>query len=100
MYPAEDVIIDVDINGSANWVEMAEFTISDRKLKKNIKLVGKSLSGLKIYSFEYIDEKFGEGFYQGVMSDEVPQHAVVRYEDGYDRVDYSKLDVDFKQIKL
>jgi len=71
---------------------------SDRKLKKNIKLIGYSPSGLKIYAFEYINKKFGEYVYQGVMSDEIPQYAVVKHRDGYDMVDYSKLDVEFKQI--
>ena len=69
--------------------------LSDRRLKKNIKLVGKSPSGLKIYAFEYIDKFFGEHIYQGVMSDEVPNNAIVN-NGGYDRVDYSKLDVEFK----
>ena len=71
---------------------------SDRRLKKNIKSIGKSNSGLKIYSFEYIDKKYGEGIWQGVMSDEVPVDAVIKHLDGYDRVDYSKIDVQFKQI--
>ena len=71
---------------------------SDRRLKKNIKLIGKSPSGLKIYAFEYIDKIFGEGIWQGVMSDEIPQEAVIKHPDGYDRVDYSKLDVEFKRI--
>ena len=70
---------------------------SDRRLKKNIKLVGKSPSGLKIYIFEYIDKFFGSGVYQGVMSDEIPSNAVIN-NGGYDKVDYSKLDVKFKQI--
>ena len=71
---------------------------SDRRLKKNIELTGESPSGLKIYNFEYIDKVHGEGVWQGVMSDEIPKNAVTRHEDGYDRVDYSKLDVTFKQI--
>ena len=71
---------------------------SDRKLKENIKLIGKSFSGLNIYIFEYINKAFGEGIYQGVMSDEIPQEAVLKHIDGYDMVDYSKLDVVFKQI--
>jgi len=71
---------------------------SDKRLKKNIKLIGKSASGLKIYAFEYINKIFGKGIYQGVMSDEIPQYAVVKHSDGFDRVDYSKLDVEFKQI--
>ena len=68
---------------------------SDKRLKKNIKLIGKSPSGLKIYAFEYIDKFFGEHVYQGVMSNEVPNSAVVN-NGGYDRVDYSKIDVEFK----
>jgi hypothetical protein len=73
---------------------------SDIRLKKNIKLIGLSSSGLRIYAFEYINKVFGKGTWQGVMSDEIPQNAVIKHIDGYDRVDYSKLDVEFKQIKL
>jgi hypothetical protein len=32
------------------------------------------------------------------MSDEIPAKAVVKGEDGYDRVDYSLIDVEFKKI--
>jgi len=71
---------------------------SDRRLKKDIRLIDKSPSGLNIYSFKYIDSKYGEGTYQGVMSDEIPSDAVVVNSDGYDMVDYSGIDVDFKQI--
>ena len=70
---------------------------SDRRLKKNIKLIGYSPSGLKIYAFEYIDKIFGKGIFQGVMSDEIPQYAVTSVN-GYDMVNYSELDVEFKQI--
>ena len=73
-------------------------SMSDVRLKENIKLVGKSPAGLNIYLFEYINKKFGKGIYQGVMSNEVPQEAVSKNIDGYDMVDYSKLDVVFKQI--
>jgi hypothetical protein len=72
-------------------------TSSDRKLKKNINKIGESPSGLNIYSFEFKNSKYGEGVFQGVMSDEIPQEAVGT-RDGYDTVDYSKLDVEFKQI--
>ena len=71
---------------------------SDRKLKKNIKLIGKSPSGLNIYSFEYKNNSFGDGIYQGVMSNEVPSYAVISNANGYDMVDYSKIDVDFIKI--
>ena len=72
---------------------------SDRRLKENIKITGKSKSGLNIYSFEYIDKSFSKEKWQGVMSDDVPQRAVVKNFLGiYDGVDYSKIDVEFKQI--
>ena len=72
---------------------------SDRKLKHNIVLVGKSPSGLSIYNFEYKNSKFGKGIWQGVMSDEIPSDAVMQHADGYDMVDYSKIDVNFVKIK-
>jgi len=84
-----------DGKGGFSW---DQFKSSDRKLKKNIKLVGKSPSGLNIYNFEYKSKENGKGIYQGVMSDEIPQEAVVRHANGYDMVDYSKLDVQFKSI--
>jgi len=72
---------------------------SDRRMKKNIKLIGKSKSGLNIYAFEYIDKIFGEGVWQGVMSDEVSSDAVIKNFAGeFDGVDYSKVDVEFKKI--
>ena len=78
-----------------NWFQR---TFSDVRLKKNIKLVGKSTSGLNIYTFEYKNPIHGEGVYQGVMSNEVPAQAVSKNENGYDMVDYSQLDVDFIKI--
>jgi len=75
--------------------------LSDRRIKKNIKLIGKSNSGLNIYAFEYINNIFGKGKWQGVMSDEVPSDAIVKNLAGdFDGVDYSKIDVDFKQLSL
>jgi len=71
---------------------------SDKRLKKNIEKIGISKSGLNIYSFEYKNSDFGDGVYQGVMSDEVPDYAVIEEEDVYDMVDYSKIDVEFKLI--
>ena len=70
---------------------------SDRKLKKNINKISESPSGLNIYSFEYIDSKFGKGVFQGVMADEVPDYAVVNNGE-YDMVNYDMIDVDFKQL--
>jgi len=73
---------------------------SDPRLKYDIKLIGKSPSGINIYSFklhEYKGFTF-PGIYQGVMSDEVPW-ATFTDENGYEMVDYSKLDVEFKRIE-
>ena len=70
---------------------------SDRRLKKNINKIGESASGLNIYSFEYKNPLYGKGLFQGVMSDEVPQEAVINNGE-YDMVNYSILDVEFKQI--
>ncbi len=71
---------------------------SDRRLKNNIKLIGYSPLGIKIYKFKYKNNIFGKGFFQGVMSDEIPSEAVIKHSDGYDIVDYSKIDVEFKNI--
>lgn len=85
------------VAGAVGNVAGAMIGLSDRKLKKNINLIGKSPSGLNIYSFEYINTKYGQGLFQGVMSDEIPQEAVI-FNGEHDMVDYSKIDVDFKQI--
>ena len=67
---------------------------SDIRLKDDIKLVGKSPSGIKIYNFKYK----GDGkTYQGVMAHQVP-HASIVNDEGYLMVDYNKLDVEFKEI--
>ena len=73
-------------------------TASDRRLKTDIKSIGISPSGLNIYSFKYKDDKFGSGVWQGVMADEVPSFAVSENSNGYSQVDYSLIDVEFKQI--
>ena len=72
---------------------------SDRRLKDNITIVDKSPSGINIYTFNYKNPyKYGYGLYRGVMSDDVPSDAVVSGDNGYDLVDYSKLDVNFERI--
>ena len=68
--------------------------LSDVQLKEDIKLVGKSPSGLNVYNFKYIGE---DETYQGVMAQEVPWAASVA-DNGYLQVDYSKVDVDFKKV--
>ena len=72
---------------------------SDVRLKKNIKLIDISKKGYNIYSFEFKNpEKYGKGTFQGVLSHDLPSEFVSKNEDGYDIVDYSFLDVEFKSI--
>ena len=70
-------------------------TSSDRRLKENIELVGKSSSGINVYQWNY--KSYPGKRYQGVMADEVPNASVVM-PDGYLAVDYSKVDVDFVEV--
>ena len=67
---------------------------SDIRLKDDIQLVSKSPSGINIYNFRY---KGDNKKYQGVMAHQVPQASEV-HANGYLYVDYSKIDVDFKEI--
>mgnify|MGYP003114722166 FL=1 len=68
--------------------------MSDVRLKRDIKLVGKSPKGIKIYNFKYLGD---DKTYQGVMAHQVPQAATAN-QFGYLMVDYSKLDVEFKEV--
>ena len=67
---------------------------SDIRLKEDINLIGKSPMGINVYTFRY---KGDDKKYQGVMAHQVPQAAEVD-DNGYLMVDYSKLDVDFKEV--
>jgi len=68
--------------------------LSDARLKQDIKLVGKSPSGINIYSFKY---KHTDGTYEGVMAQEVPW-AREMTDTGYYVVDYGKVDVEFRRL--
>jgi hypothetical protein len=68
--------------------------LSDMRLKEDINLVGKSPSGINIYTFKY---KGNDKKYQGVMAHQVPHVSSVN-DDGYLVVDYNKLDVQFKEV--
>lgn len=66
----------------SNW-------FSDRRLKTNIKHIGKTRGGLNVYSYDYV---WGETSI-GVMADEV-EHipgAVHTHSSGFKMVDYSKV---------
>jgi len=73
---------------------------SDRRLKTNINYKRTSPSGLKVYHFNYIEpELYGEGVFEGVMADEIPQEYVITAANGYKKVLYSGIDVDFKKVE-
>jgi hypothetical protein len=61
--------------------------LSDRRLKRDIKRIGSTPSGIPVYSFNYL---WGEPAV-GVMSDEVPEEWVVRHPSGFDMVDYTRV---------
>ena len=71
---------------------------SDRRLKTNIIKLGESISGLGIYKFNYIGKAKQ---YIGTMADEVikifPKAAILN-SDGFYSVDYSLIDVNFKEV--
>ena len=71
---------------------------SDVRLKTNIELVGQSPLGLNIYTWNYIDSKYGVGTYRGVMAQEVPEYARTKDSQGYYMVDYNKIDVEHEKI--
>ena len=70
---------------------------SDRRLKENIIKLGESISGLGVYKFNYIGKAKQ---YIGTMADEVikifPKAAILN-NDGFYAVDYSLIDVNFKE---
>jgi len=74
---------------------------SDRRLKTDINLIGVSPSGINIYEFRFIADPSRK--YQGVIADELLNSqfsdAVYIDADGYYAVDYTKIDVDFKEIE-
>ncbi len=68
--------------------------MSDKRLKHNYYVVGKSPSGINIYEFSYIGHNTR---WQGVMADEVGDAAFMT-NTGFMAVDYNKIDVQFKQV--
>jgi len=79
---------------SATSSSLGGLGFSDKRLKENIELIGKSPSNINIYKFNY---KNNPTTFQGVMADEV-SWASVKHPNGYMMVDYSKIDVEFKKI--
>ena len=71
---------------------------SDRRLKTDIKKIGTSIKGYNIYRYKYLDQPEE---YIGAMADEVFKknpEAVYRMDNGYMGVDYSKIDIEFREV--
>ena len=90
-----------NVNELANALAGAMATRqSDRRLKTDINRIGISQYGIPIYEYRYIDTPHIK--YQGVMAQDLIgtefEDALHMYSDGFYRVNYNKLDVEFKQI--
>lgn len=68
--------------------------MSDKRLKHNYHVIGKSPSGINIYEFSYLGS---DTRYQGVMANEVGDAAFMM-DNGFYMVDYNKIDVVFKKV--
>ena len=89
------------LGGAGIKAAPALIAASDRNLKENIKLIGKSEKGIDIYEFEYKNKNLGEGKYQGVMAQDLLEsnpEAVISDSHDILSVDYSLIDVEFKGI--
>jgi hypothetical protein len=79
------------VPGAGGVSAFGNILASDRRLKKNIRNIGKLSSGIPLYEFEYIWDQIKR---IGVMADEVIKiipEAVIRHESGFDMVDYGRL---------
>lgn len=88
----------LSIGSSIASIAMPFVTPSDRRLKENIQKIGKSISGLGIYKFNYIGKAKQ---YIGAMADEVIKivpEAVSTMDNGFLGVNYSLIDVTFKEV--
>ena len=96
--------------GSLAGLGMVGAFVSDIRLKRNINLIGKSPSGIPTYTFKYRegiklannDVLDSKSTFVGAMAQDLlelaPDAVIMGKEDGYYRVDYSKIDVDFYKL--
>lgn len=78
---------------------LADAQESDVRLKEDIARIGTTTHGLPLYRFRYRSKP---GLYEGVMAQEalrVMPEAVARGEDGFLRVDYTRLGVPFRRVQ-
>ena len=77
---------------------ISPFIGSDVRIKDNIKKIGRSIEGYNIYKFRYNNSTQE---YIGVMAQEIQAkkpEAVVKLNNGFYGVDYSQLDVEFREV--
>ncbi len=71
---------------------------SDRRLKRNITLLGEWRNGINLYRFSYLGS---DAVYEGVMADEVEKvypAAVSRHENGYQMVAYELIGAELRRV--
>jgi hypothetical protein len=71
---------------------------SDIRLKTDVVKVGTTIHALPLYQFSYVT---GEGRYEGVMAQDVLEsmpEAVTTSDDGFYRVNYSKLGIKMRRV--
>ena len=71
------------------------FAYSDIRLKTNISLIGRSPSGINIYTFAYKNNP--SVLFKGVMAQNVPQASILM-DNGFYAVNYDMIDVTFERI--
>ena len=72
--------------------------VSDVRLKTNVRQIGTAAHNLPLYIFNYVDE---DGTYEGVMAQDVLHvmpAAVIVGGDGYYRVNYEMLGIEFRRL--
>ena len=73
---------------------------SDRRLKRSIELIETKENGIKLYSFQYL---WSDEYFVGVMAQDLldtPFESAATLKNGYYVVDYSKLGLEMKLLKV
>ena len=84
------------IGAEGSWAKYKKYS-SSILLKENVVKVGRAASGLGVYLYNYIGDSKK---YIGAIAEEVlhVKPEAVGFMDGYLAVDYSQIDVDFKEV--
>lgn len=81
----------------------SECVVSDIRLKKNIRLVGRTPQGLTLYRFSYVPAAQIDGEFIGVMAQDLLASpfadAVYQADSGFLMVDYGRLPLEFIRLQ-